>query len=92
MLLGRPPRSDPSPARPIGELPDGYGFIAFVTQTEHRFWATPDDAREAFWRLHPFNLTWGLFARGAPLIPLVSFGNYLAQKRSIRNQEIGQLA
>lgn len=69
-----------------------YGFIAFVTQTEHRFWATPDDARQALRRLHRFNLTWGLLARGGPLVPLVSLGHSLAQKRSIRRQEIGELA
>jgi hypothetical protein len=69
-----------------------YGFIVFGVQTEHRFWAPPDDAREALWRLHRFNLTWGLLARGGPLIPPLSFGNYLAQKRSIRQQEAAQLS
>jgi hypothetical protein len=68
-----------------------YGFIAFGIQTEHRFWAPPDDAREALWRLHRFNLTWGMFAYGALVIPLLSFGNYLAQRRSIRRQETAQL-
>lgn len=69
-----------------------FGFIAFVTQTEYRFWAPPEDAREALWRLHRFNLIWGMFAYGALLIPLVSYGNYLAQKRSIRKQErMGEL-
>src|SRR5262249_11187175 len=63
-----------------------YGFIAFFTQTEHRFLAEPDDAREALWRLHVFNLTWGLLAKGAFLIPVLSYCNYLAQKRSIRKQ------
>jgi hypothetical protein len=68
-----------------------YGFIAFVIQTEHRFWAPPDDAREALWRLHRFNLNWGMFAYGVLLIPLVSFGNYLAQLRSIRRQEAAMI-
>lgn len=63
-----------------------YGLITFVTQTEHRFWASPDDARLALWRLHRFNLTWGILAYAALLIPLLSYGNYLAQKRSIRKQ------
>jgi hypothetical protein len=65
-----------------------YGFIAFVIQTENRFWAPPDDAREALWRLHRFNLlTWGMFAYGVLVIPFLSIGNYLAQKRSISRQE-----
>jgi hypothetical protein len=60
-----------------------YGFLAYVIQTEHRFWACPEDARVALWRLHRFNLTWGMLAYGALVIPLLSYGNYLAQKRSI---------
>lgn len=64
-----------------------YGFIVFVIQTELRFWAPPDDAREALRRLHRFNLTWGMFAYGVLVIPLLSFGNYLVQLRSIRRQE-----
>jgi hypothetical protein len=68
-----------------------YGFIAFVQTTEHRFWATPDDARQALRRLHHFNLVWGFFARGAILIPLVSYANFLTQRRSIRKQEAAML-
>lgn len=68
-----------------------YGFLAFVIQTEHRFWAPPDDARQALLRLHRFNLTWGMFAYGALLIPLVSYGNFLAQRRSIRRQKAAML-
>jgi hypothetical protein len=62
------------------------GILVFVVQRKHHFWASPDDARMALWRLHKFNLTWGMFAYGALLIPLVSFLNYLAQKRSIERQ------
>jgi hypothetical protein len=90
-LEGLKVHDGPAPGLVLVVFHTYYGLIAFVTQTEHRFWATPDDAREALWRLHRFNLTWGLFARGAPLVPLVSFGNYLAQKRSIRKQEAAQL-
>ncbi|MHB1561728.1 MAG: hypothetical protein ACYC61_30130 [Isosphaeraceae bacterium] len=79
--------SGPAPGLVLVVFHTYYGFIAFVTQTEHRFWSTPDDARQALLRLHRFNLTWGMFAYGALLIPLVSFGNYLAQLRSIRRQE-----
>jgi hypothetical protein len=64
-----------------------YGFVAFVTQTDHQFWASPDDARLVLWRLHRFNLTWGLFAPGMVLIPILSLANYLVQRRSIRKQE-----
>jgi hypothetical protein len=78
----------PSPGLVAVEFRTYYGFIAFVTQTEHRFWAPPGDAREALWRLHRFNLSWGMFAYGALLIPLVSYINYLAQMRSIRRQEV----
>ena len=69
-----------------------YGFIIFVVQTEHQFWAPPDDAREALWRLHRFNMSWGLFAHGVLVIPFLSFGNYLSQKRSIRRQETTMIA
>jgi hypothetical protein len=68
-----------------------YGFIAFVQTTEHRFWATPEDARLALQRLHHFNLLWGFFAHGAILIPVVSYANFLMQRRSIRKQEAAML-
>lgn len=64
-----------------------YGFVAFVIQQEHRFSLPPDRARELLWKLHKFNLTWGMLAYGALVIPLLSYGNYLAQKRRIRKQE-----
>lgn len=64
-----------------------YGFLVYVTQTKHRFWAAPEEARTILWKLHCFNCTRGMFAYGAFLIPLVSCLNYLAQKRSIRKQE-----
>jgi hypothetical protein len=63
-----------------------HGLLAFVIQTEHRFWASPEDARIALWNLHKFNLIWGMFAYGALVIPLLSFGNYLAQMRSIARE------
>ncbi len=69
-----------------------FGFIVFVVQTENRFWAPSDDAREALWRLHLFNLSWGMFAYGVLVIPFLSFGNYLAQKRSISRQEMAMIA
>jgi hypothetical protein len=68
-----------------------YGFITFVRTTEHRFWAAPDDARVALRRLHHFNLVWGFFAHGAILIPIVSYVNFLMQRRSVRSQEAAML-
>ncbi len=63
-----------------------YGFLAFVTQTEYRFWADPDEARSTLWRLHKFNCTRGFFAYGGLIIPVISWINYAIQKRRIREQ------
>jgi hypothetical protein len=63
------------------------GFLFYVMQREHRFRLAPDRARELLWRLHKFNLTWGMLAYGVLVIPLLSYGNYLAQKSRIRKQE-----
>jgi hypothetical protein len=62
------------------------GVLVFVIQSEHRFWASPDEARLVLRRLHRFNLTWGFFAYGALVIPLFSYGNYVAQQRRISKQ------
>lgn len=68
-----------------------YGFLAFVTQTEYRFWASPEDAREILGRLQGFNLRWGWLAVGSILHLPLSCLSYLAQTRSIARQarEIG---
>ena len=63
-----------------------YGFLLYAVQTEHRFWAEPEHAAKALWRLHRFTLIWGHFAYGMLVIPLLSMGNYSAQLRSIRKQ------
>jgi len=63
-----------------------YGLVAFQ-QTEHRFWAPPAVAREALRRMHRYNLRWGMFTYGVLLILLLSYGNLLAQRRSIDRQE-----
>ena len=60
------------------------GFLFFVAQREHRFRLPPKSPRELLWRLHKFNLTWGLLAYGVLIIPLLSYGNYLSQKGRIR--------
>jgi hypothetical protein len=59
--------------------------LGFVVHREHRFWASPGDARMALWRLHKLNLAWG-FVHAALFLALESFGDYIAQKRSIRQQ------
>jgi hypothetical protein len=63
------------------------GLLVFVQQVEYRFWATPDDARTILARMNKYNLTRGFFAYGALVIPLLSIGNYWAQKRRIVQQE-----
>jgi hypothetical protein len=63
-----------------------YGFLVFVHQLEHRFWATPEDARKVLARLNRFNLTWGFFAYGALIIRILSLGNYWVQRRRISKQ------
>jgi hypothetical protein len=78
--------SEPKPELVTVVFHTYYGFLVYFVQTEYRFWATPDEARIALWRLHRFNLIWGLFAAGAIFIPLFSMGNYWAQLRSIRKQ------
>ena len=67
-----------------------HGLLVIVEQTEHSVSAPPEEALKLLWRLHRFNLTWGLFAYGALLIPILSYFNYLAQKRSIAKQVAGQ--
>lgn len=63
------------------------GFVIAAIQREHRFRLQPDSDRELLWQLHKFNLTWGMFAYGVLIVPLLSYANYLAQKPSIRKQE-----
>jgi hypothetical protein len=64
-----------------------HGVLLWVVQTKHRFRLPPDQARELLWRLHCFNLKWGLLAYLGFVVPLLSYLNYLAQKRSITRQE-----
>ena len=65
-----------------------HGFLVFVIVREHRFRLPPDRARELLWRLHLFNMSWGLLAAGMLLLPGISYGSYLSQKCSIREQEL----
>lgn len=61
-----------------------HGLLAWVTQIEHRVVLPLARAEEFLRRLNWFNVTWGHFAYGALIIPLVSYGNYLVQLRKIR--------
>lgn len=62
------------------------GLIVFCRQSEYQFWAPPDDARLVLSRMNRFNFTWGFFAYGALIIPILSLGNYWAQRFRISRQ------
>lgn len=64
------------------------GLLVFVQQVEYKFWSAPQDARTVLSRMNKYNLTRGFFAYGALVIPLLSLGNYWAQKRRIAKQEM----
>ena len=64
-----------------------HGIIVWFTQTTHRVYLPPDDARELLRRLFWFNIGWGWSAYlGLFVIPLSLF-NYYSQQRSISAQE-----
>lgn len=62
------------------------GFLLWVSQSEHVVFAPLPDAERLLGRLLRYNLTWGILSYGTVFIPLLAFGNYVAQKRSIRRQ------
>jgi len=64
-----------------------HGLLVVFVQTEHQGYLPPEHARELLRRLHRFNLVYGLLAYVPPLVPILSWFNYLAQQRSIDNQE-----
>jgi hypothetical protein len=66
------------------------GLLFWFTQTEHRVVAPREDAEKLLKRLLRFNLTWGMLSYGMVFIPFVSYGNYLAQRRSVRHQAEAQ--
>jgi hypothetical protein len=66
------------------------GLLIWFTQTEHRVIAPREDAEKLLKRLLRFNLTWGMLSYGLIFIPFVSYGNYLAQRRSIAQQAAAQ--
>jgi len=63
------------------------GFLIWFVQEEHQVCAPAADARELLKRLLRFNLTWGMLSYGFLFVPLLATGNYLAQRRSIKEQE-----
>jgi hypothetical protein len=63
------------------------GFLNFAIQRKHDLWLSDEQARSLLWRLHAYNLKWGWFALGGPLIPLLSCFNYWQQLRSLRRQQ-----
>ncbi len=77
----------PAPGLVVVVFHTYHGVLAWITTTEYRFWAPPVDARQALWRLHRFNVNWGLLASCGFFVAPVSYANYLLQKRSIGRQE-----
>ncbi len=63
------------------------GFLNFAVQRKHELWLSDEQARSLLWRLHLYNLKWGWFALGGPLIPLLSCFNYWRQIRYLRRQQ-----
>ena len=64
-----------------------HGFLVWFTQTTHQMSLPPNDARKLLGRLLRFNLAWGLCTYGALFIPPLAIANYIAQRRSITDQE-----
>jgi hypothetical protein len=63
-----------------------HGMIAFVEQTGHSILRPATQARWLLRKFLRFNLTWGLFALGFPVIPLLSYFEYRSQMKSINKQ------
>jgi hypothetical protein len=64
------------------------GVLLWVTQQQHRISAPPQIAEETLSALLRHTLKYGFLAYGALIIPLLAYGNYLAQRRSIRRQAL----
>ncbi len=78
----------PSPDDVILKYHTYHGLLAWVTQTPHEVALPPEDARTLLGRLLRFNLSWGLLSCGCLFIPPIAIGNYMAQRRSIAEQEM----
>jgi hypothetical protein len=62
------------------------GVLVFTTQQEHRFVGPAPWALEWLDRLHAFNLRSNWKNPGSFWVPLLSWGNRAAQRRSVRRQ------
>lgn len=62
------------------------GFLNFAIQRKHDLWLPYEQARSLLWLLHLYNVKWGWFALGGPLIPLLSCFNYWRQVRGLQRQ------
>ena len=78
--------SEPQPGDVHLKYETYHGLLVWVSVSWHTVWLPPDQARTLLKRLLRFNFTWGFFAYGAAILPLLSLGNYWAQVRSIRKQ------
>jgi hypothetical protein len=59
------------------------GFLVYVTQRTHDLVLPAAEARVVLNRMFKHNLTWGMFACGVLLIPIVSYFEYRSQSRKI---------
>ena len=66
-----------------------YGILVWVTQQQHEFTLPPEEAKVLLRKLKNFNMKFGISAYGFIFIPILSYGNYWAQLRSIKMQ-VGQ--
>ena len=89
---GLSPHGQPEPDDVELKYETYHGVVVWVTASQHTVYLPPDQARTLLKRLLRFNFTWGFFAYGALILPLLSLGNYWSQVRRIRRQalEIGK--
>lgn len=66
-----------------------HGLLVFAVQTAHELVLPYPQARLLLEQLHRFNLTWGFFAYGAVIIPILSFFEYRSEWRRIQREAEG---
>ena len=67
-----------------------HGFIAWFSQTQHRAWLPPADARILLGRLLRFNLAWGALTYGSLFVIPLAIASYFGQRRSIARQLVAE--
>ena len=77
---------EPLPGDVVVTFHTYHGLMFLVTQIEHQFALPPKEALNLLQKLHRFNLRWGLWGCGGIYVPFFTFGNFWAQRRSIRKQ------